>query len=245
MDQLGDYAAEQGRPSIPSQCYLKMDVIGVVEVVGVRDDVEPKAVGRRVEEIMVDENAKIFYTILVGEYIETAKGKLKIIKDWGGDTCSVFKSFFHFFFVDQTPHCPEFVEWCADNFSVIEGVIMNKSKSKILCLIQDYVVCKTLDILDEFIHISQDYLEEEIICCFRESTDESKETFLKTFSKPNGEPIDLYYPIDLSQFNEVTQWCISLASQFLGLDTDTYILEPLLSLLFILDACSAEPKFPE
>ena len=45
MDQPGDCVVEQGRPLIPSQCYLKMDVIGAVEVVGVRDDVEPEAIG--------------------------------------------------------------------------------------------------------------------------------------------------------------------------------------------------------
>jgi len=80
-----------------------------------------------------------------------------------------------------------------------------------------------LDIPDEFSHISQDYREEYIIRYFRESTDESKENFLKACSKPDGEPIDLSYPIELSQFNEEMQWCISLASQFLGIDTDAYI----------------------
>ena len=44
-----------------------MDEIGAVEVVGVRDDVEPEAASRRVEESLVDENAEIFDTILVGE----------------------------------------------------------------------------------------------------------------------------------------------------------------------------------
>ena len=80
-----------------------------------------------------------------------------------------------------------------------------------------------MHILDEFVHISQNYQEENIIHCFRESTDESKENFLKACSKPDGEPIDLSYPIELSQFNEEMKWCISLASQFLGIDTDAYI----------------------
>ena len=77
-------------------------------MVGVRDDVEPEATGRRAEEIPVDENADIFDTILVGETIETTRGKLEILKDRGGDTCDVFKSFFHLFSVGQTPHCREF-----------------------------------------------------------------------------------------------------------------------------------------
>ena len=153
----------------------------------------------------MDENAEIFDTMLVGESIETVRGKLEILKDRGEDTCGVFKSFFHFFSVCQTPHFPEFVEWCADNFSVVEGVIMNKSKSKILCSVQDFVACKTLHIPDEFVHISQKYQEENIICFFRESTDESREAFLKACSKLDGEPIDLSYPIDLSQFKEETQ----------------------------------------
>ena len=171
-------------------------------MVGVRDDIEPEVTCRRVEESLIDENAKIFNTILVGEATETTRGKLEILKDRGRDTCGVFKSFFHFFYVGQTPHCPEFIEWCADNFSFAEEVIMNKSKSRILYSVQDSMIRKTLHIPDEFVHISQNYQEENIICCFRESTDKSRETFLKACSKPSGEPIDLSYPIDLNQFNE-------------------------------------------
>ena len=45
-------------------------------MVGVRDDVEPEVTCQREEEILVDENADIFDTILVGEAIETATSKL-------------------------------------------------------------------------------------------------------------------------------------------------------------------------
>ena len=110
-----------------------MEKVGEVEVVDVRDNAEPEVASRRVEENLIDENAEIFDTILVGETIEALRGKLEVLKDQGSDTCGVFKSFFHFFFVDQTPHFPEFVKWCVDNFFVTKGVIMNRSKSKILC----------------------------------------------------------------------------------------------------------------
>ena len=53
-----------------------MDVVGVTEVVRVRDDVEPETTDQRAEESLVDENAEIFDTILVGEAIKTAKDKL-------------------------------------------------------------------------------------------------------------------------------------------------------------------------
>ena len=74
---------------------------------------------------------------------------------------------------------------------------MNKSKSKILCRVEASTIRKTLDIPDEFAHQTQDYREEDIICCFRESLAESKEAFLKSCSKPDSEPINLSYPIDL------------------------------------------------
>ena len=76
-----------------------MDVIGVVEVVGVRDDTKQEVTCWRAEESLMDENADIFETILVGDSIEAARGKLEILKDRGGDTCGVFKYFFHFFSV--------------------------------------------------------------------------------------------------------------------------------------------------
>ena len=133
-----------------------MDRPEEIEVVEVGDNEELGASGRKEEDIFIDEDVEIFDTILLGEAIEAARGKLEVLKDQGRDTCGVFKSFFHFFSIGQTPHCPKFVEWCADNFSVAEGVIMNKSRSKILCLVQASVIRRTLHIQDEFIHISQD-----------------------------------------------------------------------------------------
>ena len=102
-----------------------MDQMEEIEVVEVGDNEELGVIGQKDEESFVDENAEIFDTILLNETIETAKGKLKVLKDQGSDTYGIFRSFFHFFSVNQTPHCPEFFEWCAYNFSATEGVIMN------------------------------------------------------------------------------------------------------------------------
>ena len=131
----------------------------------------------------------------MGETIETAKGKLEVLKNWGSDTCGVFKYFFHFFSVDQTPHFPKFVEWCAHNLSISKRVIMNRSKYKILCSFQSPIIRKTLHIPDDFVQKSQKYREENIICFFRESTVKNKEDFLRACSKRNGEVISLSYPI--------------------------------------------------
>ena len=56
--------------------------------------------------------------------------------------------------------------------------------------------------------------------------------------------ISLSYPIDPVLFNEETHSCITLASQFLGLDTNGYVTESLLSLLFVLSTCPIESELP-
>ena len=121
---------------------------------------------------------------------------------------------------------------------------MDKSQSKILCPVKAPTIRKTLSVPNEFAQRTQNYQEEDIIRFFRESPTNSEEAFLKSCSKPDSEPINLSYPIDLGQFNEETQWCITLTSQFLGLDTDAYVPESLLSLLFVLDTCLVEPELP-
>ena len=124
-----------------------MDEVEVVEVV----DSEKLGVScQKVEESFEDKNAEIYDTILLNETIETAKNKLKILKDQGSDNHGVFRSFFYFFSVDQTPNCPEFVEWCANNYSAAEEVIMNKPKSRILFPVQASVIRKSLSIPHDF-----------------------------------------------------------------------------------------------
>ena len=76
---------------------LKMDKIEEIEVVEVGDNEELGVIGRKDEESFVDENVEIFDTVLLNEIIETAKSKLKILKDQGRNTYGVFKSFFPFF----------------------------------------------------------------------------------------------------------------------------------------------------
>ena len=100
------------------------------------------------------------------EIIETAKNKLKILKDRGSDTHGFFKSFFYFFSVDQTPNFLEFFKWCVNKYSEAERVIMNKPKSRILFPIQAYFIRKALFIPNDFIPLSEEYKEENFIHFF-------------------------------------------------------------------------------
>ena len=91
---------KQGRHPDAPLVLSKMEKVGEIEVVDVGDNAESRVIGWREEETLVDENSKIFDTILLGETIETTKHKLEVLKDQGSDTCGVFRSFFHFFFVN-------------------------------------------------------------------------------------------------------------------------------------------------
>ena len=74
---------------------------------------------------------------------------------------------------------------------------MNKPKSMILCPIHAFVVHKTLFVPDDFVHLSQEYKEKNIIHFFQKSAAECTEASLKLCSNPDSEAISLSYPIDL------------------------------------------------
>ena len=121
-----------------------------IEVVEVADNEELGVSYQRDEKSFEDKNAEIYDTILMNERIET-RISWKFFKEKGSDTHGVFKSFFYFFSVDQTPNCPEFVEWCVNNYSEAKGVIMNKPKSRILCPIHGSVIHKALSVPHDFV----------------------------------------------------------------------------------------------
>ena len=93
-----------------------------------------------IEEFLEDKDFEIFDPILLNEAVDTTKNKLKILKDQGIDTHGVFSSYFFYFSVEQIPNCLELVEWCASNYSPYEGVIMDASRSTILCLVNSPVI---------------------------------------------------------------------------------------------------------
>ena len=150
-----------------------------IEVIKVANSEEEGVSCQKDQKSFEDKNAEVSNTILLNETIETAQNTLKILKDQGSDTHSVFRSFFYFFSVGQTPNCPEFVEWCANNYSANQEVVMDKPKSRILFPIHASVIRKTLYVPD-FVHLSQEYKEENIIHFFQKSVAKSKEDFLKS-----------------------------------------------------------------
>ena len=78
-----------------------------------------------------DSDSKIFYTMLSFVSINQLQTKLKTFKYRGKDIHGVYRSHFHFFCPEQTLIFPNFIEWCASNYSSSERVIMDVAKSKI------------------------------------------------------------------------------------------------------------------
>ena len=61
---------------------------------------------QNVEEFLEDKYSEIFDTILLNDNVETAKNKLKILKDQGIHTHGVFSSYLFYFSIEQSLNWP-------------------------------------------------------------------------------------------------------------------------------------------
>ena len=146
----------------------------------------------------------------------------------------MFSSFLFYFSVEQTPSCTEFIEWCVNNYSLFEGVIMDASRSRMLCPIDSLNIRNTLLIPSEFTQMSSEYNEGDILQFFQRSSDEKKDAILRACLNPENQLSNPFFPIDFDMFNEENQHIITLARMGLGMDLNQFITEPLLSLIFTL-----------
>ena len=77
-----------------------------------------------------------------------------------------------------------------------------------------------------------------------ESTVEKKEAFFKACFKPDTQLKNYPYLVDASEFNEETKCVTTILYKFLGMDTDKYITESMMSLLFTLSTCPIDSNEP-
>ena len=73
---------------------------------------------QKVEENFEDRDVEVFDMLLLNGPIGDVKEKLRLLKEQGTGVHNIYQSYFHFFTTDQTPSCPKFVAWCADNCSL-------------------------------------------------------------------------------------------------------------------------------
>ena len=121
---------------------------------------------------------------------------------------------------------------------------MNLDRSTILCPVNSAVVRKTLSVPEEFTLKDKYYSEESILWCFKESTIERNKEVYKRCFNPEDESSIPSFLVDEALFNEETKCVVTMLCQFLGLDTDKYIPETLVNLIFVLSTCHVESDEP-
>ena len=84
--------------------------------------------------------------------------------------------------------------------------------------------------------MSSEYNEGDILWLFQRSSNEQKDAFLGACLKPENQLSNPPFPIDFDLFNEETKFVITLVSWFLGMDSNQFVTEPLLSLIFTLSS---------
>ena len=93
-----------------------------------------------VEGYLVHKYSEVSDTIILNDSIEAAQSRLKTLQLHGIDTHRVFNYFLFYFFVEQTPSYPKFIDWCLSNYSPSKGVIMDVSRYRMMCLINSLTI---------------------------------------------------------------------------------------------------------
>ena len=70
---------------------------------------------QRIEEFFEDKELENFDTILLNSRIDSIKTKLKLLTEQGMEVHEIFKSYFHYFTIEQTLNFRDFVDSCACN----------------------------------------------------------------------------------------------------------------------------------
>ena len=107
-------------------------------------EIEDQALEFQKIQVFQDRYSEFFYTLISFGSVNQLMSKIQTLKDKGTDFHGVYRFHFYFFFLEQTLDYVDFVEWCASNYSSSERVIMDSSKSKILCPANSLVVRESL-----------------------------------------------------------------------------------------------------
>ena len=114
------------------------------------------------EEVVIDRERNVFDPILSICSVLVSKECLWQYKTQGNDILNVCNSFLYYFVVEQALPFPEFFEWCANNYSSSERVIMSRTSSKILCRINAKSVREMLSLPDNF-PINPEFFNEQVL----------------------------------------------------------------------------------
>jgi hypothetical protein len=126
---------------------------------------------------------------------------------------------------------PEFIIWCAKQYSQEERVILNKFGSEVLCRVDNPSIRHALGTPESSPAMTEPFEEEKLITVYRECPPEVKTLFLQTIVKLEHHSEILLLPMDMSIMVIEVQWACSLLSHILGLDNNKFVVEVMLGFL--------------
>ena len=102
------------------------------------------------EEFLVDRDRSVCDPFLYIGSVSISKEKLWYYKSQGNDVLNVCKYFLYYFAIEKTLHLPDFVEWCAINYSPSQRIIVSQSASRILCKFDATVIRENLNLPENY-----------------------------------------------------------------------------------------------
>jgi hypothetical protein len=183
------------------------------------------------EEALIDRDSDVFDTEITISPISVSRSNLsdnvgKHIPFLEAVQASIVP-----YVVEVTFPFPEFIGWCAEQYSQEEKVVVNKQGSEVMCRVESMSIRDALSIPESFSAVSEPFNEENIIRLYRECPSEVRDLFLQTIVKPEHFSESLSLPMNVSIMVIEVQWVCSLLSQVLGLDNDKYVVEVMLGFL--------------
>ena len=168
------------------------------------------------EEVIVDREGNIFDLVLSICSISPSKEWLWEFKTQGNDVLNVVGSLLYHFSIEKTLHFPKFVEWCVNNYSLIERVIMKYSNTTIILYqINARVFCEVLNVPENFSKKPNIICEEAMVRLYKGRKPEDRNVILSKILKTNQSMENLYLPSNVIFFREV-QLVFYILSQILG-----------------------------
>ena len=146
----------------------------------------------------------------------------------------------YYFVVEKNIPFPEFVEWCANNYSSSERVVMSRATSKILYRVNVKSIHEVLSLPDNFPVIPESFNEQVLIELYKNCETEIRCQFLSSILKVGQSLEGLFLPYNVSIFRDEVQLVMSVVSQVLGLDNDKHVSEVILG--FLLSIGSNDPE---
>ena len=130
------------------------------------------------EDCIVDTEGDVFYHVLSLGSAKEIKEKLSSMHSEPIYILNLAKNTINKFFPEQSFYFPDFVKWCALNYSQLERVIMNKNGSKIFSRVTAQGIRDLLRLSESNFQNSEPFNELEITKISKESSVEDKSNFL-------------------------------------------------------------------